>query len=108
MIVAAKVKEDVSTGTATEDLVGDALRVDPNCRTVSEAMQSDAWKKHIQDGIDKYNRDDAVSQAQKIQRFAFIPTTFTVAGEELGPTLKLRRGPTANKYQMVIDSMYKI
>merc|ERR1711972_1296329 len=106
MIVAAKVKEDAATGTATEELVGEALQVDPACKTVSDAQKSDLWKKHVQDGIDKYNRDDAVSQAQKIQRWAFIPTTFTVAGEELGPTLKLRRGPTANKYVDIVESMY--
>merc|ERR1712048_1083983 len=93
IIVAAKVKEDAATGSATEEIVADA-------------RQSALWKKHIQDGIDKYNREDAVSQAQKIQRWAFIPTTFTVAGEELGPTLKLRRGPTAKKYEEVIQSMY--
>merc|ERR1712072_623779 len=106
MIVAAKVKEDPGTGTATEELVGEALQIDPACKTVSDAKTSALWKKHIQDGIDKYNQNDAVSQAQKIQRWAFIPTTFTVAGEELGPTLKLRRGPTANKYQKIIESMY--
>jgi len=106
MIVAAKVREDPGTGTATEELVGEALQIDPACKTVSEAQKSDLWKKHVQDGIDKYNRDDAVSQAQKIQKWAFIPTTFTVAGEELGPTLKLRRGPTAKKYEKIIESMY--
>merc|ERR1712226_1755861 len=106
MIVAAKVKEDAGTGTATEDLVGDGLGVDPKCKTVTDAMNSEAWRKHIQDGIDRYNEKDAVSQAQKIQRWAFIPTTFTVAGEELGPTLKLKRGPTAKKYEEVIKSMY--
>lgn len=107
MIVAAKVKEDPSTGIATEELVGDALRVDPSSKTVSEAMNSELWKNHIQEGIDRYNKDDAISQAQKIQRWAFIPTTFTVAGEELGPTLKLKRGPTANKYEAIIASMYE-
>jgi len=107
MILAAKVKEDPATGTATEELVGDALRVDPNCKTVSEAISSELWKKHIQEGVDRYNKNDSISQAQKIQRWAFIPTTFTVAGEELGPTLKLKRAPTANKYQSVIASMYE-
>jgi long-chain-fatty-acid--CoA ligase ACSBG len=106
IIVAAKVKEDAATGSATEELVAEALLVDPACKTVADARQSALWKKHIQDGIDKYNKEDAVSQAQKLQKWAWIPTTFTVAGGELGPTLKLKRGPTADKYQSVIDSMY--
>merc|ERR1719335_2005608 len=55
MIVAAKVKEDVATGSATEELVAEALQVDPACKTVSEAQQSEVWKKHIQEAIEKYN-----------------------------------------------------
>merc|ERR1712048_28392 len=106
VIVAAKVKEDVATGSATEELVAEALQVDTDCKTVSEAQNSELWKKHIQEGIDKYNREDAVSQAQKLQKWAFIPTTFTVAGGELGPTLKLKRGPTAEKYQSIIELLY--
>merc|ERR1711971_782702 len=106
ILVAAKVKEDVATGSATEELVAEALQVDPNCKSVSDAQRSELWKKHIQEAIDKYNQEDAVSQAQKLQKWSFIPTTFTVAGGELGPTLKLKRGPTAEKYQAIIDSMY--
>merc|ERR1719359_564089 len=34
-----QVKEDVATGSATEELVGEALLVDPSCKTVSEAMK---------------------------------------------------------------------
>merc|ERR1719324_1543993 len=39
MIVAAKVREDPGTGTATEELVGEALQIDPACKTVSEKIQ---------------------------------------------------------------------
>jgi long-chain-fatty-acid--CoA ligase ACSBG len=106
ILVAAKVKEDIVTGSATEELVAEALQVDAHCHTVSDAQNSEVWRKYIQEAIDKYNREDAVSSAQKLQKWCFIPTTFTVAGGELGPTLKLKRGPTAQKYQDTIDSMY--
>merc|ERR1719359_832245 len=43
IIVAAKVKEDVATGSATEELMAEALQVDPNCKTVSDARQSEVW-----------------------------------------------------------------
>merc|ERR1719335_1607533 len=55
MIVACKVKEDVATGSATEELVAEALQVDPSCKTVSDAQRSEVWKKHIQEAIEKYN-----------------------------------------------------
>merc|ERR1711998_412845 len=44
----AKVKEDVATGSATEELVAEALQVDPSCMTVSDAQRSEKWRKHIQ------------------------------------------------------------
>jgi len=59
-----------------------------------------------QEGIDKHNKENALSQAQKLEKWALIPTTFTVAGGELGPTLKLKGGPTADKYRTIINSMY--
>lgn len=107
ILVALKVKEDSATGTATEELVGPALAVDPACTTVTQARESQLWRKHIQDGLDTYNKGSAcVSQAQKLQKFCIIPTTFTLAGGELGPTLKLKRQPTAEIYKKEIDSMY--
>merc|ERR1712199_108195 len=47
IIVAAKVKEDAATGSATEELAAEALLVDPACKTVADARQSALWKKHI-------------------------------------------------------------
>mmetsp|Transcript_59076 Transcript_59076/g.129401 ORF Transcript_59076/g.129401 Transcript_59076/m.129401 type:complete len:704 (+) Transcript_59076:26-2137(+) len=106
MLVAAKVKENPADGSATEELIGEALALDPACTTVSQAKNSEIWKKAIDDAITKYNKEKAISQAQKIQKWVLIPTTFTVAGGELGPTLKLKRGPTMEKYANLITGMY--
>mmetsp|Transcript_6388 Transcript_6388/g.13508 ORF Transcript_6388/g.13508 Transcript_6388/m.13508 type:complete len:199 (+) Transcript_6388:3-599(+) len=107
MLVAAKVKENPGDGSATEELVAEAVGVDEGCKTVSDAVKSEKWKKYLDEGLARYNKDQCLSNAQKVQKWALIPTTFTVAGGELGPTLKLKRGPTAEKYDSIIQGMYK-
>ena len=50
--------------------------------------------------------DKATSRAQKVAKWAILPTDFTEGGGELTPTLKLKRSVTAEKYQDVIDKLY--
>ena len=59
----------------------------------------------IQTGIDRANTK-AVSNPAKVQKFSVLPAEFSVAGGELGPTLKLKRFFVMEKYKDVIDSMY--
>ena len=63
--------------------------------------------KSIQDGIDKVNAQ-AVSNAQKIQKWTILPTDFSVPGDELGPTLKLKRHTVLKKYSAYIESLYQV
>lgn len=60
----------------------------------------------IQQGIDKANQQ-AVSRAQLIQKWTVLPRDFTIAGGELGPTLKLKRPVVAQIYSTTIESMYE-
>lgn len=61
----------------------------------------------IQDGIDKVNAQ-AVSNAQKIQKWTILPTDFSLPGDELGPTLKLKRHTVLKKYAPYIESLYDV
>ena len=63
--------------------------------------------KSIQDGIDKVN-SQAVSNAQKITKWTILPTDFSVPGDELGPTLKLKRHTVLKKYSPYIESLYQL
>ncbi len=42
-----------------------------------------------------------------MQKFTVLPAELSIAGGELGPTLKLKRFYVAKKYEKVIDAMYE-
>ncbi len=58
----------------------------------------------IQHAVDQANQH--VSRAEAIKRFAILPTEWTIEGEELTPTLKLKRRVVLRKYAREIDELY--
>ena len=105
--VDAGVREGVSTG----ELALQATQVDENVTTseqVAELARHDTspWGQYLNKGIGEYNAKFAVSNAQKIQKYAVVPGDFSEKGGELTATLKLKRGPTTEKYKHLIDAMY--
>ena len=76
---------------------------------MAEAVKdpSSAWAKYLAEGLAAVNSNKfAVSNAQKVQKFAVVPGDFSEKGGELTATLKLKRKPTEEKYKDVIDAMY--
>uniref|UniRef100_A0A182NTC4 long-chain-fatty-acid--CoA ligase n=1 Tax=Anopheles dirus TaxID=7168 RepID=A0A182NTC4_9DIPT len=61
--------------------------------------------KALQEGIDRANQK-AISNAQKIQKFALLTADFSVPGGELGPTLKVKRNVVVDKNKDVIEKFY--
>lgn len=90
----------------TEELTGGSKDVDPSCLTANDAAKSSTWANVIQAAIDKYNDDVAVSAAQKLHKFAILPSDFAQATGELTPTLKLKRAFIVEKYAHVIKAIY--
>jgi len=80
---------DPDTGEATDDLQPQALKMfqelGSECTTVSQVIETEdkAVFKAIQDGIDRYNTNHIISNAQKVNRVQtpilctvdFIPNT---------------------------------
>jgi long-subunit acyl-CoA synthetase (AMP-forming) len=55
-------------------------------------------------GVDRANAE--LSRVEQIKRFTILPCDWAPAGDELTPTMKLRRKPIAAKYAAEIDALY--
>merc|ERR1719440_566830 len=91
----------------SSDLDKDALLVD-GVTTVSAAKQNSQYLALIQQAVDGTNKDSTVcpSNASKVQKFDVLPRDFTLEGEELTPTLKMRRKVIESKYAAEIEALY--
>jgi long-subunit acyl-CoA synthetase (AMP-forming) len=58
----------------------------------------------VQAGIDEANKH--LSRVEQIKKFAVIPGDWLPGGDELTPTMKLKRKPIAQKYAVEIEEMY--
>jgi long-chain-fatty-acid--CoA ligase ACSBG len=106
-LVSVKCTLNLETGEPTDQLAGEALEVNPGLKTVSEAIVDDTWKQYIEAGIAQYNASpQCPSNAQKIQKFCFMPADLSIPGGELTGTMKMKRDFIAQKYATLIESMY--
>jgi long-chain acyl-CoA synthetase len=58
----------------------------------------------VQAGVDAANAH--LARVEQIKRFTIIPGEWAPGGDELTPTMKLKRRPIADKYQAAIEAMY--
>jgi long-subunit acyl-CoA synthetase (AMP-forming) len=58
----------------------------------------------VQAGIDEANSH--LARVEQIKKFTIIPGDWAPGGDELTPTMKLKRAPIAAKYKAEIDAMY--
>jgi len=58
----------------------------------------------VQRGLDVANQD--LARVEQVKRFAVLPADWEPGGDELTPTMKLKRKPIAEKYADEIESLY--
>jgi long-subunit acyl-CoA synthetase (AMP-forming) len=58
----------------------------------------------LQEGVDRANQ--RLAQVEQIKKFTVVPGDWLPGGDELTPTMKLKRKPISHKYERAIDSMY--
>lgn len=62
----------------------------------------------IQEAIDGYNNESAISNIHKVRRWAVLPHDFSLPTGEVNNILKLKRRVVMEKYAPLIDSLYKL
>ena len=58
----------------------------------------------VQAGVDAANTH--LARVEQIKKFTIVPGDWLPAGDELTPTMKLKRKPIAAKYAAEIEAMY--
>ena len=65
----------------------------------------DAMRAAVQQGVDAAN--EKLSRVEQIKKFTIVPGDWLPGGDELTPTMKLKRKPIAEKYAAEIEAMYR-
>ncbi|KAL4141185.1 hypothetical protein PRNP1_014307 [Phytophthora ramorum] len=101
--------ESDATGAPTDKLdkmvLAVAQEVGSDATSVQEAQVCDKFRKYIEDGMKRTNAK-AASRAQQVQKFFIIPRDFSLDGNELTPTMKVKRPVVEKKYIEDIEKMY--
>jgi long-chain acyl-CoA synthetase len=58
----------------------------------------------VQEGVDKAN--EQMARVEQIKKFKLLPTDWQPGGDELTPTMKLKRKPIDAKYEAEIEELY--
>jgi long-subunit acyl-CoA synthetase (AMP-forming) len=73
-------------------------------KSSEELAADDELVATIQKGVDEANAK--MSRVEQIKKFRVLPTDWAPGGDELTPTMKLKRKPIAEKYSDEIEGLY--
>ena len=76
----------------------------PANRTMKEVATDATLRAEIQDAINQVNT--TVSHAEAIKKFFILESDLTEEGNELTPTMKVKRYVVAQRYAAAIDQIY--
>lgn len=87
---------DYAQAWATERGLGD--------ESLAALAADDRVRAAVQEGVDAGNA--RLSRVEQVKKFTLLPTDWLPGGDELTPTMKLKRKPIAEKYADEIEAMY--
>jgi long-chain acyl-CoA synthetase len=73
-------------------------------RSLEDLAGEEAVREAVQSGIDEANTH--LARVEQIKRFEIVRGDWMPGGDELTPTMKLKRKPIAAKYEAEIEAMY--
>jgi long-subunit acyl-CoA synthetase (AMP-forming) len=73
-------------------------------KSLAELAREPAMIEAIQAGVDIANQK--LARVEQIKKFTIVEGDWVPGGDELTPTMKLKRRPIAQKYETEIDAMY--
>jgi long-subunit acyl-CoA synthetase (AMP-forming) len=71
---------------------------------VEELAEEEKVLAAVQEGVDEAN--EKLSRVEQIKKFTVLAEDWEPGGDELTPTMKLKRKPIAEKYESEIDELY--
>ena len=73
-------------------------------RSLADLAREEAVQAAVQAAVDKGNAE--LARVEQVKRFTIVPGDWAPGGDELTPTMKLKRKPIAEKYAGAIERMY--
>ena len=73
-------------------------------RSLDQLASEPAVVEAVQEGVDRANA--RLARVEQIKKFTIAPGDWLPGGDELTPTMKLKRKPIAQKYEPQIEGMY--
>jgi long-subunit acyl-CoA synthetase (AMP-forming) len=73
-------------------------------KSIEELATEEKTREEVQAAVDEAN--EKLSRVEQIKRFAILPTQWEPGGDELTPTMKLKRKPIDEKYAEQIEALY--
>ena len=78
--------------------------LDPDYAPAGDARRRSTCAPRVQEAVDAANA--TLSRPEQIKRFTIVEGDWLPGGDELTPTMKLKRRPIVDKYADEIEAMY--
>ena len=78
--------------------------IDGDASDLESLVENEKVVEAVQNEVDKAN--EQMARVEQIKKFKILPTEWEPGGDELTPTMKLKRKPIHQKYAEEIEALY--